>query len=189
MDDIKKINKKIRSLVYEIIFASFIGGIALFAWLNPETTLAKIATANTSQTVTLQEIEPLNLENIYPVDDEYAISNYDKAVIRVTNNGNNSSTYDLIYRISNNSTLDASWLKFMLNIDETNNVEFLSNLKTTRDNNYTYYTLYTGTLEAHSKKDFEYLMWLDKNVGNEAQNKSLSANLMVKSYGTDLSFN
>ena len=189
MDEIKKINKKIRGLVYEIVFASFIAGVALFSWLNPDTTLAKIATANSSQTITLQEIQPLNLQNIYPIDDDKAINNYDKAVIRLTNNGNNTSTYDLIYRISNNSTLNSEWLKFMLNVDENNSVDFLSNLKITKDKNYTYYTLYTGKLEAYSQKDFEYLLWLDKNVGNEAQNKSLSANLMVKSYGTDLSFN
>jgi len=189
MNNIKNINKQIRSLIFELLFASFIAGIAIFAWVNPDTTLAKIAQVNGNQTITLQEIKPLNLENIYPIDDEKAIGNYDKAIIRLTNNSSADSTYELIYRVNNNSTLNTEWLKFMLNVDENSNVEILANLETNKNNGYTDYILYTGKLNANSQKDFEYLMWLDKNVGNEAQNKSLSANIIVKSYGTDLSLN
>ena len=189
MNNTKNINKQIRGLVFELLFASFISGFAIFAWVNPDTTLAKIAQVNGNQTITLQEIKPLNLENIYPIDDEIAINNYDKAVIRLTNNSTADSTYELIYRVSNDSTLNAEWLKFMLNVDGTNNIEFLDNLENNENNDYTDYILYTGKINANSQKDFEYLMWLDKNVGNEAQNKSLSANIIVKSYDTDLSLN
>ena len=187
MDEIKKINKQIRSLIIEIVFASFICGLAISTFINPNTTLAKIAFSNSSETITLEQVKPLKLENIFPVDDKTAIDTYDKAIIRLTNNSNNKSTYKLIYRVNNNSTLDAKWLKFMLNVDETNKIEFLSELEISKDSKYTDYILHTGEIDANSKKDVEYIMWLDKNVGNEAQNKSLSANLIVKSYGTELS--
>ena len=52
--------------------------------------------------------------------------------------------------------------------------------------NYMDFVLYNGELNKNNEKTFKYTMWLDKNVGNEAQNKSLSAQFVVKSYGTEV---
>lgn len=187
MDEIKIINKKIRSVICELLFTILIFVLALNVWLNPNTTIASFASSNDNQTVLLNEIEPLKLENIYPIDDEIAIENNQRGVFKIINKSNNNSIYSIVYRIYNTSTLDYNYLKYLLNIDGKTHIEFLSNVQITNNENYTDLTLYNGEIDKNNEKTFEYTMWLDRNVGNEAQNKSLSAQFVIKSYGNELS--
>ena len=187
MEELKFINKRIRSLTFELFFTILIFILALGVWVNPNSTMAAFASSNESQTVLLEEIEPLRLENIYPIDDNKAISNNQKGLFKLTNNSNVNSKYSIVYRVYNTSTLDYNFLKYQLIIDEKSYVDFLSSVQINIENNYIDFVLYNGEIDNNSNKTFEYTMWLDKNVGNEAQNKVLSAQFIVKSYGTELS--
>ena len=186
MDEIKIINKKIIGVTFELIFTTIIFVLAYIVWINPNSSMAAFASSNESQTVLLSEVEPLQLQNIYPIDDDKAIKNQKKGIFKLTNNASVNSNYSIIYRIYNNSTLDYNGLKYLLNIDEKSYVDFLSNVQISEENNYVDFILYNGEIDNNSEKTFEYTMWLDKNVGNEAQNKSLSAQFLVKSYGTEI---
>lgn len=187
MDEIKIINKQIRSIIFELFFVSIIFILALGVWVNPNSSMAIFSSSNKEQGVLIEEIEPLVLENIYPIDDEKAISSNKKGVFKLVNNSNENSKYSIVYRVYNNSTLDYNGLKYLLNIDEKTYMDFLSNIQMNEEDNYMDFVLYNGEINKNNEKTFEYTMWLDKNVGNEAQNKTLSAQFVVKSYGTELS--
>ncbi|MBE6153612.1 MAG: hypothetical protein E7166_05250 [Firmicutes bacterium] len=187
MDELKIINRKIRNLVVEVCFATFIFTLAFSLWINPNTTMAAFAESNGNQTVLLQEVKPLKLENIYPISDSKAINNNNKGLFKLINNANVNSKYSIIYRIHNSSTLDYNFLKYQLIIDDNSYVDFLYNLQFNEENNCVDFILHNGEIDKNSEKTFEYTMWLDSEVGNEAQNKVLSAEFVVKSYGTELS--
>lgn len=187
MNEIKIINKKIRSVTFELVFAIIIFILAYSVWVNPSKAMVAFASSNENQTVLLSEVKPLKLENIFPISDEKAINNNEKGIFKLTNNSNINSKYSIVYRIYNNSTLDYNFLKYQLIIDNKSFVDFLSTLQINEENNYMDFTLYNGEIDKNSTKEFEYTMWLDSAVGNEAQNKSLSAQFVVKSYGTELS--
>lgn len=187
MNELKIINKKIRSVAFELIFTIIIFGLAYNVWINPNASIAAFASSNENQTVLLEEVNPLKLENIYPISDEKAINEGEKGLFKLTNNSNTNSKYSIIYRVYNYSTLDYNFLKYQLIIDDKSFVDFLSNLQISQENNYIDFILYNGEIDKNSEKTFEYTMWLDSEVGNKAQNKSLSAQFVVKSYGTELS--
>lgn len=190
MDEILIINKQIKKVVFELIFAILLFTFAFIIWITPNSMdVGRVAatTLNTGGSVALEQISPLALENIYPVDDEYAITNYDKAILKLTNNSGSTSRYILSYRVYNNSTLDTKFLKFQLeneNIDTR--VDFMSNLGMNLGSNYIDYVLYSGEIAPNKSLEFKYLMWIDHNVGNEAQNKNLSAQFVVNSYDASI---
>ena len=188
MEEIKIINRQIRRVAIELIFALIIFILAFSIWNNPNKTLALMASSNENQSVIMEEIKPLKLENIYPIDDNEAINNYEKGEFKISNKSNVNSKYSIIYRIYNSSTLDHNFLKYQFIIDNYSKVDFLSNLSTNTSQNYTEFVLYNGELEANSSKTFNFIMWIDNKVGNEAQNKVLSSDFIVKSYGTEISF-
>jgi len=187
MDELKIINKKIRGLLLELVFLFVIFTLAFSLWINPNTTMAAFASSNGDQTVLLEEIEPLRLENIFPIDDDKAIANNQKGLFKIINNSSVNSKYSIIYRVHRSSTLDYNFLKYQLIIDDKSYVDFLSNIQINEENNYIDFVLYNGEIDNNDEKTFKYTMWLDKNVGNEAQNKVLSAEFVVKSYGTEIS--
>lgn len=187
MDEIKIINKQIMKISIELLFSIIIFVLALGVWMNPNTTMAKFASSNENQTVTLEEVNKLKLENIYPIDDDVAINENEKALFNIKNQSNVNSKYSIIYRIYSSSTLDYNFLKYYLNIDDKEYVESFSNIQSDNNNKYIDFVLYNGEIGGNSTKTFEYTMWLDKNVGNEAQNKVLSSEFVIKSYGTEIS--
>lgn len=187
MEELKNINRRIRGLLLEILFASIIFVLAFSMWIDPNASMAAFASSNENQTVLLEEVEPLKLENIFPIDDDKAIKNNDKGLFKLINNSSTNSKYSIIYRIYNSSTLDYNFLKYQLIIDNNSYVDFLSNLQISKEKNYIDFVLYNGEIDNNSEKTFEYTMWLDSSVGNEAQNKVLSGEYVVKSYGTELS--
>ena len=187
MDEIKFINKQIRKIVIELVFALFIFVLAFSIWINPNTTFAKMASSNENQSIVLEEIKPLKLENIYPVDDNVAINQNEKGLFNLKNSSNINSKYSIIYRIHNSSSLDYKFLKYQLIIDNKSYVDFLSNIQVIKEKNYIDIVLYNGELSANDNKEFEFTMWIDSSIGNEAQNKVLSSEFVVKSYGTEVS--
>jgi len=187
MNEIKIINKKIRTIFFELIFSVIIFVLAYGVWVNPNASMAVFASSNESQTVLLEEIEPLRLENIFPIDDDKAIANNQKGLFKIINNSSVNSKYSIIYRVHRSSTLDYNFLKYQLIIDDKSYVDFLSNIQINEENNYIDFVLYNGEIDNNDEKTFKNTMWLDKNVGNEAQNKVLSAEFVVKSYGTEIS--
>ena len=190
MVDIEIINRQIRKTVIELLFAIIIFIIALIMWLNPNTSIANIVSKNSMNKgeVALEQIKPLTINSISPISDEEAINNYDNAILRITNNQNVTSRYELIYRVNNNSTLDTKFLKFKLdNIEIDPIIDFLSNVKTKTGDNYTDYIIYTGEITPNKSLDFSFIIWIDENAGNESQGKSLSSGFVANSYNANIS--
>lgn len=188
MDELKMINQQIKKIFFELVFAILLFIIALFLWLSPNKSLSRflISETNSKNIVSLEEIKPLNLINIYPISDEDGINSDTNAILRIKNNSKTNSRYILSYRVNNNSTLDISYLKYHVIDEELNKVDFLSNLGKNKEENYTDYVISTGELAPNDEKNIDFNMWLDSNVGNEAQGKSLSANFVIISYNTEL---
>ena len=189
MTDVKAINKQIRKTIIKLFFTIIIFIIALVMWINPNTTIANLISNNpySEGNVVLEQIKPLSISNISPISDEDAIKNYDNAILKVVNNKNTTSNYELIYRISNNSTLNSKFIKYKL---ENNNskIDFLYNSEIKKGDGYTDYILHKGTIKPEDNLEFSFIIWIDENVGNEVQNKKLLSSFVVNSYN-DITLN
>ena len=189
MSDVKDINKQIKKTIIELIFTIMIFIGALFVWFNIDFSVAGSVSKNSSNNgeISIEQIKPLSLNYIAPISDEEAIKNYEKAILKISNNKNITSRYELIYRISNDSTLNPDFIKFQLSNTKISKIDFLKNLEVKASDNYTDYILYIDEIAPNNSLDFSFIIWIDKNAGNDAQGKDLFSSFIVNSYDTHIS--
>ncbi len=185
MDELKTINAQIRKVFFELIFAVLLFVLALIFFITPNKSLSNYILLNkTAGQVSIEEVKPLNLKNIYPIDDEEAIHSDTNATLKIQNHSKTNSRYILAYRVDKNSTLNTNYLKYQIIDNEVNKIDFLDNLGKNKSDNYIDYIISTGELTPKEKKEINFNMWLDHKVGNEAQGKSLTGNFVITSYDT-----
>lgn len=173
-------NKIIIKLSMEILAAVFIAFFSYNIFSNGKTINEVLAYTSNNKTITLNEIKPLELSNIIPVSDTYALENYEKSEYQIINNNDNYVNYRIIYRISNN--VDINWFNYYLNVKDVEKTDKFNNQYIFEKDGYNEVVLYEGAIKAKDTVNFKYIMWLDSSVGNEAQNKSFSGNLVVETY-------
>ncbi len=173
-------NKTIIKLSIEIFAAIFIAFFSYNIFNQGSTVSQAVAYNSGNKEVTLKEIKPLELSNIFPMDNEYALDNYEKAQYKIINNGTKEVNYRIIYRISND--IDYNWFNYYLKIDNNENTNKFEDQQKRQTIDYTDIILYEGKLEVNKTVDYEYLMWLDSSIGNEAQNKSFKGEFVIETY-------
>lgn len=175
------INKKIMYLSFEILFASLIIVFNFIVFYKSDTPSQVFAYNNAINALELKEITPLELTNIVPMTNDEALKEYNKSHYQIINNNNSKINYRLIYRMYN-SSVKPEWLNYYLKLDDNEIISNLGNLGPKTNEEYIDIILKEGTINKNETIDFEYLIWLDYNVNNEAQNKSFSSKLIVETY-------
>lgn len=174
------INKQIFKLMFEILFVSLIIVINMEARNNSIDIQNKVfAFNNKLNTIELKQLNQMDATNIFPITNEVALNNYEKSVFQVSNNNDKNIRYRFIYRIYTTSTVEIDWLNFYLKIDKNETIDKLSNQNKIKTDEYIDIILYEGNLIYNDVKEIEFLIWLDYNVGNEAQNKTISTKIFV----------
>ena len=188
--DTNKIEKQIRKTLIELISVIIIFIISLFVWFNPNKTITNLIAKNASNKdgISLEQIKALSLNNITPISDNDAINNYDKAILKVTNNQNTTYGYQLIYRISNDSTLDVDCIKFQLKSGDIEKVDFLHNQEIKVSDNYKDYIIYTDEIQPNENKEFSYVIWINEDAKNDIQSKSLKSSFVINSFNSNISY-
>ena len=174
-------NKTIIHLSFEILFAILIifGSYNIFN-TNKLTTNA-VAYNSNNKNLIFEEINALDLTNIYPIENKDALNIYEPAKIKITNNNTSKFHYRLIYRISSN-TMDLNWFNYYINLDNEESINKFINLKTKITSDYTDIIINEEIINENETIYVDYLMWLDYTIGNEAQNKSFIGNFVLETY-------
>ncbi len=175
------INKKIMYLSFEIVFAILIIVFNFIVFYKGDTPSQVFAYSNKINALELKEVTPLELTNIVPVTNDIALKEYNKSHYQIYNPNNSKMNYRLIYRMYN-STVKPEWFNYYLKMDDKEYISNLGNLGPKNSEDYIDLILKEGTINKNKTIDFEYLIWLDYNVNNEAQNKSFSSKLIVETY-------
>lgn len=174
------INKQIFKLIFEIFFVFLIIVINIGARNNSIDTQNKVfAFNNRLNTIELKQLSQMDVNNIFPISNEDALNNYEKSIFQVSNNNNKNTRYRFIYRVYTTSTIEIDWLNFYLKIDDNETIDNLSNQNMIKTDEYVDIILYEGNLNSNENKEIEFLIWLDYNIGNEAQNKTMSTKTFV----------
>lgn len=175
-------SKKIIHLLFEILFAVLIMVGSYMTFCKGEN-LNEVLALNSSNNKNLEfkEIIPLQLSNIYPITNEDALNTYQKSSYQIINNNNSKVKYRLIYRIYN-SDIKVEWFNYYLKINNNETISNLGNLGPKNSNDYVDLIIKEGIIDSNTTIDFNYLIWLDYNVGNEAQNKSFNAKIVLETY-------
>ena len=173
------INKEITKCVIEIISLMFIV-ILTYPVLHiiGETEGAKIAEyydSYESSEVTLYYEKKADLNNLYPVTNEYAINNLDYSIINVINNTKENKKYNLMLIVEKNSTLDTNYL--MININ--GNTLKLSDCYYTENDYITYFLIDSNIIEKNAINYNKIYIWLNSDTPNSEQNKNLNINFDI----------
>ena len=158
------INKEITKCIIEIITLIF---IVIFTYpvlhMIGESEGAKIAEYYDNyeaSDVTLYYEKKADLNNLYPVTNEYALNNLDYSIINVINNTKENKKYNLMLIVEKNSTLDTNYL--MININ--GKTLKLSDCYYTENKYITYYLIDSNTIKTNSsKKKYLSTLLLEKN--------------------------
>lgn len=173
-------NKQILKLVFEILFASLIIVISIGAWNNSINIQNKVfAFNNKLNAIDFKQLNQMNVTNIFPISNEDALNKYNKSVFQLSNNNNINTKYRFIYRIYNSSTIEIDWFNFYLKVDNDEIIDNLSNQIMNKTDEYVDIILYESNIDSNEIKEIEFLIWLDYNIGNEAQNKILRTETFV----------
>jgi len=114
----------------------------------------------------------INLEKAYPISDQEGM-NLVPYEFSVENTGDIRALYDIILEENEENNLNAIWLKYSIkrNEEEWSTPRKISSLK-----------LEEGLEVDPGETDtFQLRLWIDENVGNEAQNKSFKARVVINS--------
>lgn len=125
--------------------------------------------------VTLYYEKKADLNNLYPVTNEYALNNLDYSIINVINNTKENKKYNLMLIVEKNSTLDTNYL--MININGT--TLKLSDCYYAEDDYITYFLIDTNMIEKNSINSNKIYIWLNKEASNNEQNKTLNIHFTI----------
>jgi len=128
----------------------------------------------TTGTLSLQykDQNAIQLEKTYPLSDQEGMELIPYE-FSVENTGDIKALYDIILEENEENTLNAIWLKYSLkrNEEEWSSPKKISSLK-----------LEEGLEVEPGKTDvYQLRLWIDEEVGNEAQNKSFKARVVINS--------
>lgn len=173
------INKEITKCIIEIITLIF---IVIFTYpvlhMIRESEGAKIAEYYDNyeaSDVTLYYEKKADLNNLYPVTNEYALNNLDYSIINVINNTKENKKYNLMLIVEKNSTLDINYL--MININ--GKTLKLSDCYYTENNYITYYLIDSNTIKTNTINYNKIYIWLNSDTPNSEQNKNLNINFAI----------
>lgn len=166
----KNLNKVIHWKLLEIsvVLAFVIISFPLWQQLERKDYLTTAAFYNEAQYSYL-EVTQYPYGSMIPVSDEDALKNIKPCKIQVVNNTKTKEDYTLVFKISKESTLDYHVLKIALN----QSVSMLDEHYLLEDADHIYFALATDSIQGE-KQDYNFMLWMDQNTGNEMQGKTLS---------------
>lgn len=166
----KNINKIIHHKIFEIFLAVTVIFVSFPIWksLNINDHIATAAFYNEAQ-YTFMEVLDNQVNNLFPIEDELALKNLKRTNITVKNETRTKEEYTLLLKISKDSTIDISVLKVSVH----NNIYSLKDILLLEDEEFYYFTLATDSLSGDAKQ-YNFLMWMNSETGNEMQGKTIS---------------
>lgn len=131
----------------------------------------QIATAAFYNGASFSYLNVSNTQNgmMVPVSNEDALKNLEQTKIKVINDTRTNEDYTVLLKIAKSSTLDYNCLNIALN----NEVKALKSTYLLEDADYFYFALTNGSIKGEIK-EYDFLMWMDENTGNEMQGKTLN---------------
>lgn len=170
---IMNLNKKIVIIILQLILVT--GAVLLTLPLREELE-AKTNKVKNGEYTSFKELPNLQLEvkdtkvdNLIPIKDEDAL-NSKSLKVKISNDNNTKGKYKLHLKYSKHSSVKTDWLK--ISID--GKIYKLNDLLDAETSDYKYYLIDENTLLANKNKTYEIIMWMDYNVGNEAQGTQLN---------------
>lgn len=166
----KNIDKVIhwKLLEISIVLAFVIVSFPLWQALEMKDYLSTAAFYSEAQYSYL-EVSKYPTDYMIPISDEVALNHIVPCEIQVINNTKTREDYSLVLKVSKNSTLDYRVLKIALN----NNVSTLESHYILEDADSIYFSLQTDSIQGE-RRNYDFIMWMDQNTGNDMQGKSLS---------------
>ena len=173
----KNIEKRIRSLVFEMVTIVLIVIVSYFVWDNIDySNEAQIAYAYSNYNTMINVIMNNNIKVLSPTADEES-SELDTVDYTLTNSNSVAKDYNLFIKYDNkNSNLDKNYLK----VNYEGKTFYLNSLKTIERDGYSFYLLTSDTIEKKSSEKDSMILYLAEETPSTEQNKTLSFSLYAE---------
>jgi len=167
----KKYNQKLIVAIITVTLVLILGtSYAFFAFTLKAEKELSVVTGTFK--IDYKDQNKIELENAYPMKDAKGMS-LTPYEFTIENTGDLKALYDISLEIAENSNLDYNCLKYSIkrNDEEWSSPKRLTSLK-----------LEEGIeLDPTGKDHYQLRLWIDENVGNEAQGKTFIAKVIVNS--------
>ncbi len=110
------------------------------------------------------------------IDDISALNVVEPTDIVLINKNGFDKTFDLVFTISKDSTIDYNNLVISLD----NDINHLSDMMIDYDENYYYFNMGTKVVAAYSEDTYSFRMWMKEDASNLRNNSSLTINFITK---------
>lgn len=122
------------------------------------------------------EIKKGNFSSLRIIDDVNALNVVEPTDVVLINKNGFDKTFDLIFTISKDSTINYNNLVICLD----NNIKHLSDMIIDYDENYYYFNMGPIVVEAYSEDTHQFRMWMKENAVKLQNNSSLTINFITK---------
>ena len=155
--------KELKGILGEILIVIFIIVISIILFPNLSEEKLKKTEAIMSYVNNLS-INVINKEDyfLFPMTDEYAITNLKRNTIEIKNNDNTKKEYILFLKVNKNYTNDINSLNFMFN----DNIINFDKVYSYDDDIYVYYQVYNNSIKDDDYIDYIYWIKSDNEMTN-----------------------
>lgn len=175
MNATKNLNILIASKIVEIIFVCAFILISIPLCQRIGKSAAQIDFSDKNLNFTSLAIENNFGYSMYPMSQTDALNKLVPTKLIVANNSLTTESYDLILKVSKNSTLDYN----CLNIAIDDKIVPLNSLKYMEDSINNYFIIASESLKGDNK-EYRVKIWIDEKTGNEMQNKELNLSFEIE---------
>lgn len=159
------IHRKIREILFCLLFL-LVTSFVWYSHANSETTklMKQVVIPNSYAYV---DVLKQNTYTMFPMDDDVALNRLIPTRVNMVNDSLSKTKYSFGLKVSKDSTLDYTCLKISLN----SQISYLKDFYLTEDDDFYYFLLESGSLKGETR-EYQFKMWLDAEVQNEAQNQT-----------------
>lgn len=160
------INKRIRSLIIEIIFLSVLVIVSGMYWSKLE-----INQSLSTKYLNERNFEPLSMDITNNIDMLYPTNDYTNSYIdiKLENKTDIDKEY-VIYLIIDDTYINTNYLKIKIN----NNNDYLNNLENVSIKGKTYYVISENVSKNNTIENIKCYLWLTDETPNTEQNKNIN---------------
>jgi len=153
----RDVSKMLGKICFDIIFLLVV--ILVFTFLSKDTVNAREELISYQEELSINVISRGNSKYLFSMSDEEAINYSDSIILEVSNNTNETISYNLVLRMNIIENLENYKIMILGKIYNLDELEYYE------DNEYRYFNL-GNYIIGNKEQNFTFLLWLEEDIIN-----------------------
>jgi len=166
----RDVSKMLGKICFDIIFLLVV--ILVFTFLSKDTVNAREELISYQEELSINVISRGNSKYLFSMSDEEAINYSDSIILEVSNNTNETISYNLVLRMNIIENLENYKIMILGKIYNLDELEYYE------DNEYRYFNL-GNYIIGNKEQNFTFLLWLEEDIINY-NNVNINYSFMIE---------